>query len=153
MEDEQNSPTVNGGGSSNGRNIAIVIVVLVVVGAIAFFALTRNSNANSVKNSATATSTDTNPATPLQNLTEDQVAVHNKKSDCWTIIRDKVYDITSYIPRHPGGDEILRACGVDGTSLFETRTTSDGEKVGSGTPHSATAENQLKQLLIGTITQ
>ncbi len=80
-----------------------------------------------------------------------QVATHNSADDCWTIIDGKVYDITSYIPRHPGGDEILRACGTDGTSLFERRETSSGESVGSGSPHSANAARELAALQVGTL--
>ena len=35
-------------------------------------------------------------------ITRDQVALHNSEADCWTIIDGSVYDISSYIPRHPG---------------------------------------------------
>lgn len=80
-----------------------------------------------------------------------EVRAHSSDSDCWTIIRDGVYDITAYILRHPGGDEILRACGIDATSLFEQRTTTSGEPVGSGGPHSTQANDQLNVYKIGTV--
>ncbi|KAL4604499.1 cytochrome B5-like protein [Castanea sativa] len=46
------------------------------------------------------------------------VLVHNKKTDCWIIIKDKVYDVTSYVEEHPGGDAILAHAGDDSTEGF-----------------------------------
>lgn len=60
-----------------------------------------------------------------------EIAIHNSKNDCWTVISGDVYDLTKFINRHPGGDEILRACGTDATSLFNSRKTSDGQPVPS----------------------
>lgn len=35
-------------------------------------------------------------------------------------LRGKVYNITAYIPFHPGGEkELLRCAGKDGTNLFD----------------------------------
>ena len=96
------------------------------------------------------TETET-PATPA--LTAVEVSAHSSSSDCWTIISEQVYDITEYVQsgRHPGGDEVLRACGTDGTSLFNERTTADGETVGSGTAHSGGAAAQLEAFLLGDL--
>ncbi len=79
------------------------------------------------------------------------VAEHATKDDCWTIIRSGVYDLTGYIKRHPGGHEMLRACGTDATVMFETRTDRNGQPIGSGTPHSEAAKEQLEKLRIGSI--
>jgi cytochrome b involved in lipid metabolism len=84
-------------------------------------------------------------------LTRSEVAQHDSASDCWTIIDGSVYDLTSYIPRHPGGDDILEACGTDGSSLFNQRQTDDGQSVGSGTPHSGNAKSQLQSLFVGQL--
>ncbi len=47
------------------------------------------------------------------------VAKHKNVSDCWSIINGKVYDLTSWIQKHPGGPQkILMICGKDGSSLF-----------------------------------
>lgn len=83
--------------------------------------------------------------------TAAQVAEKNTAQECWTIINGKVYDLTSYIPRHPGGDDILRACGTDGTTLFEDRTTNDGQVVGGGGSHSSSAKAALEGLQIGSL--
>ncbi|XP_047309048.1 cytochrome B5-like protein [Impatiens glandulifera] len=47
-----------------------------------------------------------------------EVALHNKRTDCWIIIKDKVYDVTSYVEEHPGGDAILVHAGEDSTEGF-----------------------------------
>lgn len=46
---------------------------------------------------------------------------HNKKDDAWTAIGGKVYNMTPYLPYHPGGEkELMRVAGRDGTKLFGT---------------------------------
>lgn len=42
-----------------------------------------------------------------------------KGKDAWAIYQGKVYNITPYLPYHPGGEEELMKCaGRDGTKLF-----------------------------------
>ena len=51
-----------------------------------------------------------------------EVAVHNTQADCWTLVFDKVYNITTYIRNHPGGaSSISKICGRDGTSIFDNK--------------------------------
>ncbi len=53
-------------------------------------------------------------------FTMTEVSVHSTDKSCYTTINGNVYDVTSYIPRHPGGvSKILKICGKDGSSLFE----------------------------------
>jgi monoamine oxidase len=54
----------------------------------------------------------------VNNLTLEEVKKHNKKDDAWTIIENKVYNISSWIPKHPGGEIIMQALGKDATQLF-----------------------------------
>jgi len=49
----------------------------------------------------------------LKKVTVEEVAKHNTRDDCWLIVNDKVYDVSSYINEHPGGDAILRHAGKD----------------------------------------
>ncbi|KAK0648868.1 hypothetical protein B0T16DRAFT_427843 [Cercophora newfieldiana] len=42
-----------------------------------------------------------------------------KGKDAWTVLGGRVYNITPYLPFHPGGEpELLRCAGRDGTKLF-----------------------------------
>ena len=56
----------------------------------------------------------------LKEYTLDEVAKHNKKSDAWIVINNKVANITEWIPKHPGGDIIMKGVGKDATSLFNS---------------------------------
>lgn len=48
-----------------------------------------------------------------------QVAQHNSRTSCWSAINGNVYDLTSWIPNHPGGEQgILQLCGTDGSVKF-----------------------------------
>ncbi|KAJ9128514.1 hypothetical protein P3X46_034928 [Hevea brasiliensis] len=47
-----------------------------------------------------------------------EVSLHNKRTNCWIIIKEKVYDVTSYVEEHPGGDAILAHAGDDSTEGF-----------------------------------
>ncbi|XP_042419590.1 cytochrome b5-like [Zingiber officinale] len=49
-----------------------------------------------------------------------EAAEHNTREDCWVVIDGKVYDVTSYLDEHPGGDDVLlSAAGRDSTEDFE----------------------------------
>ncbi|PVU97006.1 hypothetical protein BB561_000833 [Smittium simulii] len=55
----------------------------------------------------------------FRRYTVEEVMAHNRRDDCWMILRGKVYNVTSYLPFHPGGKgELMRAAGKDGTQLF-----------------------------------
>ncbi|CCM00903.1 uncharacterized protein FIBRA_02949 [Fibroporia radiculosa] len=49
-----------------------------------------------------------------------EVAQHNASSSCWVVINNKVYDVTDFLPAHPGGDKIiLKYAGRDATAAYE----------------------------------
>ncbi|KAJ8444471.1 hypothetical protein Cgig2_024035 [Carnegiea gigantea] len=50
--------------------------------------------------------------------TKAEVSLHNKRTDCWIIIKNKVYDVTSYVEEHPGGDAIMTHAGDDSTEVL-----------------------------------
>lgn len=54
----------------------------------------------------------------LKEYTVEEVAKHNSKDDLWLIVKDKVYDLTSYVGDHPGGESILNNPGADNTQGF-----------------------------------
>jgi hypothetical protein len=136
------------------KKLILLASVLVALGIMGFFILNMKSE---------STTTDTADMSGMKHehealdatgvYTVAQVAEHNTKTDCWTIIEGNVYDITEHIATHEGGDEIVRACGIDGTTLFMQRRTADGEIIGSGTGHSEQAMKQLEHHKIGTVSQ
>lgn len=82
--------------------------------------------------SAAQSPSPTKTATPsassgLTKLTLEEVKKHASSTSCWSIVYENVFDLTKWIPLHPGGAEKIRAiCGVDGTSAFERQHTGDG---------------------------
>lgn len=54
----------------------------------------------------------------IERYTLDDVKKHNTKDDAWMIFNGKVYNITPYLPFHPGGiPQLMRGAGTDGTTL------------------------------------
>ncbi|KAL2519260.1 Cytochrome b5 [Abeliophyllum distichum] len=50
----------------------------------------------------------------------EEASQHNTQEDCWVVIDGKVYDVSSYLDEHPGGDDVLLgATGKDATDEFE----------------------------------
>ena len=59
--------------------------------------------------------------------TAAQVAKHKSSSNCWTSINGSVYNLTSWIARHPGGSgPILSVCGRDGSAAFNGQHRGNG---------------------------
>lgn len=55
----------------------------------------------------------------ITSYTLADVSIHKTASSCWTVISGEVYDLTTWIQRHPGGSAaILSLCGKDGTETF-----------------------------------
>lgn len=76
----------------------------------------------------------------MEKYTLAEVAKHNTEESFWTIVHDKVYDLTKYYKRHPGGKDLLfRNGGKDSTADFE------------GMFHSKKAVAILKKYYIGDI--
>jgi cytochrome b involved in lipid metabolism len=49
----------------------------------------------------------------MQQLSTEQVAQHNKAGDCWIIIDNKVFDVSSFLKEHPGGSKVvLKLAGI-----------------------------------------
>ncbi|PBP28447.1 FMN-dependent dehydrogenase [Diplocarpon rosae] len=53
-------------------------------------------------------------------LTGEDIAKHNSRESCWVIVHGKAYDVTDFLPEHPGGSKIiLKYAGKDATEEYE----------------------------------
>lgn len=81
------------------------------------------------------------PATVSNALSVLGVSTHRTASSCWTIVNGKVYDVTAWIGKHPGGKAVIQAmCGIDATAAF---TGMHGK--------SAKATAELARFLLGPV--
>ncbi|KAI5862458.1 FMN-dependent dehydrogenase-domain-containing protein [Durotheca rogersii] len=49
------------------------------------------------------------------------VSEHSSQDSCWMVLHGKVYDITSFVPKHPGGRSILlKNAGRDASVAFDS---------------------------------
>jgi len=72
--------------------------------------------------------------------TYSDVSEHATKKDLFVVVHDKVYNASSFVDEHPGGEEVLLDVGgQDATEAFED--------VG----HSDEAREILEGLLVGTL--
>ncbi|KAF4680890.1 hypothetical protein FOZ62_027743 [Perkinsus olseni] len=91
-------------------------------------------------------------------LDEDEVAKHTAEDDCWVIINGKVYDVTKWLPLHPGGVAAIMAyAGKDASEQFnmihpEGTLEKHGKKYLVGdlgsVPAGATVANNLAEPLL-----
>ncbi len=113
------------------RNIVVNLVFLCVAGAIILVIVFVSkqptvvespvNSASTTQSTPAVTGTSSSPSTNTleSSFTSAQVAQHKTKDDCWTIVRGNVYNVTSWISKHPGGSEaIIYMCGIDASSAF-----------------------------------
>jgi len=91
----------------------------------------------------TTTQSTTNQPKKWKIIESEEVKKHNKANDAWVVLNGGVYDITSFISNHPGGEEIL----VDeaGKNITEIFFSSDVHS------HSTSALETLHDFRIGTL--
>uniref|UniRef100_A0A452G958 Cytochrome b5 heme-binding domain-containing protein n=1 Tax=Capra hircus TaxID=9925 RepID=A0A452G958_CAPHI len=59
------------------------------------------------------------PRKSLNRYTWQEIQRHNLKTDQWLVINRKVYDVTGWADRHPGGRQVLKHyAGEDATDVF-----------------------------------
>jgi len=76
----------------------------------------------------------------LKTYTYEEVAEHKTHDDLWVVYNGRVYNISSYIDEHPGGEEVvLDVAGTDATEAFND--------IG----HSDEAHEILEGLLLGSV--
>lgn len=133
--------------------LSIIVIFLILAGFIYQYKK-QIQNLNQITNFSSPNTTtpseslnkNINTQTTSQqiSLSWDEVKKHNNPKDCWLVIAGNVYDVTSYPNLHPGGaDLILKYCGKDATTAFQT-------KGGKGS-HSDKALQILSQFYIGKL--
>jgi len=81
---------------------------------------------------------DAGKKTPLRKFSWDEIAKHKHTNDCWIVVKGKVYDVTSWVPNHPGGRMILHGGGRESTAMFVSY-------------HPLYVQKKLEQYLIGEV--
>ena len=71
--------------------------------------------------------------------TMKEVSKHSTPDDGWIVINGNIYDITKWIPFHPGGPIITEGLGKDATKMF------------NNVNHTSNARRKLNQFKIGYI--
>lgn len=89
----------------------------------------------------TATAPAPSSSQTTQTYTLAQVAAHATAQSCWSAVNGGVYDLTSWISRHPGGSSAIESmCGKDASADFNAQHT------GQSKP-----ENELASFKIGIL--
>ena len=87
--------------------LALGIIVIVILGV---FFIRNNMNSGISDNIPNTELNNTNSSASIK---VEDLAKHNLESDCWVAFRGKVYDLTSWLPRHPGtAGAIMPYCGT-----------------------------------------
>lgn len=96
--------------------VGLIICILIVIGVVVIITKPQTTQSNPVN---PVTSSVPGATTTEKQFTLTEVAQHNTKDSCYTIVRGNVYDLTPAISTHPGGlDKIMSICGIDGTNAF-----------------------------------
>jgi cytochrome b involved in lipid metabolism len=115
------------------NKILAIVVGLLVLGGVGYYFLNGKevdessivSNEQTVAtstNTTTGTQATSTPASDVKTVSIAEVKLHVDATSCYTVIRGNVYDLTSWIDKHPGGRAaILFLCGKDGTNSFVTK--------------------------------
>ena len=130
---------VNNENTSHGKRDAIVTPAIRTGSRVRIAA----SNGNAITDSLSQGSTAVEPKASAGEviLSAAEIEKHNSKSDCWSLIRGKVYNLSGYVQNHPGGQSVIASiCGKDGTSAFSNQHGTSGKP-----------NNVLNGLLIGNL--
>lgn len=144
----------NASARSEGKSlVAIIVIIILIIAGIAW--VFADSSRGEIEY------TDAVPATTTSNSVSDagandvagsstmaytlaDLASHKDAKSCWVAIDGSVYDMTSFIGQHPGGDvAILSLCGRDGSEDFH-------EEHGMGGPQQQAVFTKYK---VGVLTK
>merc|ERR1712039_846041 len=56
----------------------------------------------------------------IMSVSASEIAKHSAEKDCWVIVGDEVYDVTTFLADHPGGKKaIMLFAGKDASEEFD----------------------------------
>jgi hypothetical protein len=117
-----------------------VLMAFLAVGTIGMTYVVGHSGAESVWKDRYASAKDQEGSNSNE-ISLAEVRTHNLSSDCWTIVGENVYDVTSFVSRHPAGSSAIKEmCGTNASEDYL------GEHSGQQEP-----EMWLEKLKIGTL--
>ena len=108
-----------------GKKTIIILIILLIIAVGA--SLINKNNQNKTpditevpsRNDTAVIPESTSTSTTDKVYSIAEVNMHDKPTDCWLVIGDKVIDATAFIASggHPN-DKILNGCGKDATEMF-----------------------------------
>ena len=114
------------------------IIIVVIIVALIFL----NNKKAAALSANVANSPESSPISSI--ITLEEIAKHSDQNSCWMTIEGNVYDVSAFVPKHPGEEAILQGCGKDATAMFNSRPS-------NGTSHSTRARSTLSGFQIGTL--
>ena len=116
------------------------IMSVLAIGTIAMTYIVGHSGAESVWKEQYAEAKQPIDS-PSRAISMDEVRLHNTHKDCWTVVENGVYDVTSFVSRHPAGSPAIKEmCGKNASEDYL------GEHSGQQEP-----EMWLEKLKIGVL--
>ena len=101
---------------------------------------TRNDSVASTDSGIGDCDLEVDIETGLEVISLEEVSYHDTKEDGWLVIFDKVYQVTEYLMKHPGGEDVMMEyLGYDATLAFR------------GVGHSRGALRILERYLVGIL--
>ena len=79
----------------------------------------RSNERVAVKVQEEKTDRETRKAYSSKKISMSELSKHKRHDDAWLLIHGKVYDVTEWQHKHPGGDIIILGSGTDSTAMFE----------------------------------
>lgn len=92
----------------------LIVIVGIIFGVISFLAFEPTAPYIDTTDSSTQINSSQSQDSVSANsgITLSELASHNSQSDCWVGYQGKVYDLTSFLPKHPGSaGAIAPYCG------------------------------------------
>ncbi len=109
------------------QHYIVALVVVLLAGGLFFYAQTANAPEPDVVTPPLETPVTASSTAPFGtdapvvgttgaagNVTKDSLAAHKTQADCWVAYNGVVYDISAWLPRHPGSAaSIAPYCGTE----------------------------------------